>query len=293
MNEPGAAGAEEVAFEVASHPSLPLRPLAKVASGGELSRISLAIQLVAAKESPVGTLVFDEVDSGIGGAVAETVGRSLKKLGSERQVLCVTHLPQVAAQGDEQWSVSKAGGARQGQHRGDASWTARGGSRNWRACWAVRKSPRPPASTPQNCWGSRLTGRSRRQTGRCGQFFLVQSAYSASEWPRSSKPFLRAISLWRFSISRVVELLDAAALQADQVVVVPALVQLEHRLAGLEMLARQQAGLLELRENSVDRGESNVHAFGDQRLVHVLGRQDGAPCSSRTARESGAGAASP
>jgi len=105
---PGASGAEEVEFDVAAHPSLPLRPLAKVASGGELSRISLAVQLVASKVSPVGTLVFDEVDSGIGGAVAETVGRSLKRLGRERQALCVTHLPQVAAQGDEQWSVSKA-----------------------------------------------------------------------------------------------------------------------------------------------------------------------------------------
>ncbi len=110
LDEPGAGGLEEVAFEVAAHPSLPLRPLAKVASGGELSRVSLAIQLVAAKESPIGTLVFDEVDSGIGGAVAETVGRSLKKLGHERQVLCVTHLPQVAAQADEQWSVAKSGG---------------------------------------------------------------------------------------------------------------------------------------------------------------------------------------
>jgi DNA repair protein RecN (Recombination protein N) len=111
LEEPGAAGAEEIEFEVASHPSLPLRPLARVASGGELSRISLAIQLVAAKSSPVATLVFDEVDSGMGGAVAETIGKSLKRLGKERQVLCVTHLPQVAAQGDEQWSVEK-GGAR-------------------------------------------------------------------------------------------------------------------------------------------------------------------------------------
>lgn len=110
LEEPGAGGLEGVSFDVASHPSLPLRPLAKVASGGELARISLAIQLVAAKESPVGTLVFDEVDAGIGGAVAETVGRALKKLGRDRQVLCVTHLPQVAAQGDEQWTVSKSGG---------------------------------------------------------------------------------------------------------------------------------------------------------------------------------------
>jgi len=108
LEEPTAAGREAVAFEVSSHPSLPLRPLAKVASGGELSRLSLAIQLVCARASPVATLVFDEVDAGIGGATAETVGRSLRRLGRERQVLCVTHLPQVAAQGDEQWSVQRS-----------------------------------------------------------------------------------------------------------------------------------------------------------------------------------------
>jgi len=107
--EPSGGGNEEIEFEVASHPSLPLRPLAKVASGGELSRISLAIQLVAASSSPVGTLVFDEIDVGIGGAVAETIGRSLRKLGKQRQVLCVTHLPQVAASGNEQWSVARTG----------------------------------------------------------------------------------------------------------------------------------------------------------------------------------------
>jgi DNA repair protein RecN (Recombination protein N) len=107
--EPSASGNETIEFEVASHPSLPLRPLAKVASGGELSRVSLAIQLVAAKSSPVGTLVFDEVDTGIGGAVAETIGRSLKRLGKERQVLCVTHLPQVAASGDGHWRVTRSG----------------------------------------------------------------------------------------------------------------------------------------------------------------------------------------
>jgi DNA repair protein RecN (Recombination protein N) len=123
LNEPGSAGAEEVDFEVASHPSLPLRPLARVASGGELSRISLALHLVAAQASPVATLVFDEIDSGIGGAVAETIGRALRKLGAERQVLCVTHLPQIAASGDEQWSVTKS--SRQGGVRVQAARLAR------------------------------------------------------------------------------------------------------------------------------------------------------------------------
>ncbi|MDA1118015.1 MAG: DNA repair protein RecN [Proteobacteria bacterium] len=108
LEAPAAAGMEEVEFEVSSHHSLPLRALAKVASGGELSRVSLALQLVTAKASPVSTLVFDEVDAGIGGAVAETVGRALKKLGQDRQVLCVTHLPQVAAQGNAQWTVVRA-----------------------------------------------------------------------------------------------------------------------------------------------------------------------------------------
>src|SRR2546427_10496572 len=107
LDQPGAAGAEEIEFQVASHPSLPLRPLARVASGGELSRISLAIQMVAAKASPVGTLVFDEVDAGIGGSVAETIGRALRRLGNERQGLCVTHLPPVTANGDQRWLVGK------------------------------------------------------------------------------------------------------------------------------------------------------------------------------------------
>jgi DNA repair protein RecN (Recombination protein N) len=110
LEAPTASGLEAVELEVSAHPSLPLRPLAQVASGGELSRLSLAIHLVAAKDAPVGTLVFDEVDAGIGGAVAETVGRALHRIGRDRQVLCVTHLPQVAAQADAHWSVTRASG---------------------------------------------------------------------------------------------------------------------------------------------------------------------------------------
>ena len=110
LEAPTPSGLEAVELEVCAHPSLPLRPLAQVASGGELSRLSLAIHLVAAKDAPVGTLVFDEVDAGIGGAVAETVGRALHSIGRDRQVLCVTHLPQVAAQADAHWSVTRASG---------------------------------------------------------------------------------------------------------------------------------------------------------------------------------------
>lgn len=102
-----AHGLEEIEFRVSAHGGMEAKPLAKVASGGELSRISLAIQVVTSKVSLVPTLIFDEVDVGIGGGVAEIVGQLLKQLGAERQVLCVTHLPQVAAQGNHHWQVSK------------------------------------------------------------------------------------------------------------------------------------------------------------------------------------------
>ena len=104
----GPGGNEQVEFLVTTNPGTEPRPLAKVASGGELSRISLAIQVITSKAAAVPTLIFDEVDAGIGGAVAEVVGKKLRSLGEERQVLCVTHLPQVAAQAREQWSVAKA-----------------------------------------------------------------------------------------------------------------------------------------------------------------------------------------
>jgi DNA repair protein RecN (Recombination protein N) len=98
---------EQVEFLVAADPGAALRPLAKVASGGELSRVSLAIQSVTSAVASVPTLVFDEVDAGIGGRVAEIVGRMLRALGKKHQVMCITHLPQVAAAADRQWQVSK------------------------------------------------------------------------------------------------------------------------------------------------------------------------------------------
>ena len=98
MDEGGASGLERIEFQVTTNASQPLRPLSKVASGGELSRIGLAIQVIASRSSATPTLIFDEVDVGIGGRVAEIVGQMLRRLGDERQVLCVTHLPQVAAQ---------------------------------------------------------------------------------------------------------------------------------------------------------------------------------------------------
>jgi DNA repair protein RecN (Recombination protein N) len=107
-NRGNAWGLENIEFQVAANPGVPPRSLARVASGGELSRISLAIQVATSQLSSVPTLIFDEVDSGIGGRVAEIVGHLLKKLGKDYQVLCVTHLPQVAAAADRQWQVSKA-----------------------------------------------------------------------------------------------------------------------------------------------------------------------------------------
>lgn len=107
-SEPDAQGRERCEFLVSANPGMPPRPLRRVASGGELSRIGLAIEVAALGSDAVGTMVFDEVDAGIGGAVAEVVGTKLRALGAKSQVLCVTHLPQVAAQGHAQLHVAKS-----------------------------------------------------------------------------------------------------------------------------------------------------------------------------------------
>ncbi len=105
--QPAAHGMEQVELMVAGHAGVEPRPLSKVASGGELSRISLAIRVITAQQGTTPSMIFDEVDVGIGGGVAEVVGRLLKRLGETRQVLVITHLPQVAAQGAHHLQVSK------------------------------------------------------------------------------------------------------------------------------------------------------------------------------------------
>ena len=107
LAQPQTSGLEEVQFLVAGHAGSTPRPVGKVASGGELSRMALAIAVTTSRLGTAQTLIFDEVDSGVGGAVAETVGRLMQQLGSDRQVLAVTHLPQVAACAHHHLVVSK------------------------------------------------------------------------------------------------------------------------------------------------------------------------------------------
>jgi DNA repair protein RecN (Recombination protein N) len=107
-SEPAAHGCDRVEFLIASHAGTSARPLLRVASGGELSRVSLAISALAAQDNPVGTLIFDEADAGVGGSVATVIGELMRDLGQSRQVLCVTHLPQVAACAHHHLRVSKS-----------------------------------------------------------------------------------------------------------------------------------------------------------------------------------------
>jgi len=100
-------GLDNTEFLISANPGQALQPLAKVASGGELSRMALSVQVIASDGSAIPTMVFDEVDSGVGGGVAEMVGRRLQELGANRQVLCVTHLPQVASLADQHFRISK------------------------------------------------------------------------------------------------------------------------------------------------------------------------------------------
>ena len=107
LAKPNLHGLDDIEFLFSANPGQPLRPLAKVASGGELSRLSLAIQVVHARHSPVPVMVFDEVDVGIGGGIAEVVGRLLRALGEHAQVFSITHQPQVAARGHQHLRVEK------------------------------------------------------------------------------------------------------------------------------------------------------------------------------------------
>jgi len=100
-------GIDNMEFLISANPGQKAQPLAKIASGGELSRMSLAIQVIASDGSAIPTMGFDEVDSGVGGGGAEMVGRRLQEIGENRQVLCVTHLPQVASLADHHFRISK------------------------------------------------------------------------------------------------------------------------------------------------------------------------------------------
>jgi DNA repair protein RecN (Recombination protein N) len=103
----GPAGAEEALFGLSANPGEPVKPLSKVASGGELSRVMLAVRATAAREAGAATIAFDEVDVGIGGRVGHAVGDRLREVSDGRQVLCVTHLPQIAARADNHYLVEK------------------------------------------------------------------------------------------------------------------------------------------------------------------------------------------
>ena len=107
LDKAASYGLDDIQVLVSANPGQPLKPLNKVASGGELARIGLAIQVITAQKHATPTLVFDEVDVGIGGGIAEIVGRLMRKLGETAQVLCITHLPQVAAQGHHHLQVAK------------------------------------------------------------------------------------------------------------------------------------------------------------------------------------------
>lgn len=106
-NEPRSWGSDDIEFMISANPGQPLMPFARIASGGELSRMSLSVQVIASDGSAIPTMVFDEVDSGVGGGVAEMVGLKLRELGETRQVFCVTHLPQVASLADHHFRISK------------------------------------------------------------------------------------------------------------------------------------------------------------------------------------------
>ena len=158
LSEPGPHGADDIEIRLAAHPGAPALPLHKGASGGELSRVMLAIEVVFAGADPVPTFVFDEVDAGVGGKAAVEVGRRLARLARLAQVIVVTHLPQVAAFADTHLVVEKADDGsvtRSGVTRLDR----RGGSGSCPGCWPAWRTPSSAGPTRRNC------SRPRRPSG--------------------------------------------------------------------------------------------------------------------------------
>ena len=271
-------GNDEVEFLVSANPGQPPRPLAKVASGGELSRISLALQVATLQGDHLPCLVFDEVDAGVGGAVAERVGRQLAQLATQAQVLCVTHLPQVAAQAEHQVRVTKL------------SETGRTRTRLERLDEpaASRKSHGCSAARPITDAHARTRARDAANRGRVPQRAAAGSArYFAARAVRAVRADAMAVQSQRvvgelepeprgdlllaLLDAVVAELLDPPAVRADDVVVVHALVEFEHRRAALEMMPRDDARRLELREHPVNGGEPDVLVQVEQAAVDILG----------------------
>ena len=161
LDAPGPNGADDVEIRLAAHPGAPPLPLHKGASGGELSRVMLAIEVVFAGADPVPTFVFDEVDAGVGGKAAVEIGRRLARLARSSQVIVVTHLPQVAAFADNHLVVEKSGDGlvtasgvvRLGQPAGSASCPG---------CWPAWRTPSPASCTPRNSCHRRPGARGRR-----------------------------------------------------------------------------------------------------------------------------------
>ena len=160
-----ASGADDVSFLLAPNAGEPARPLARIASGGELSRVSLAIEQVLAAADTTPTLVFDEVDAGIGSRSADPVGRSLWRLARHHQVLCVTHLAQIAAHADAHLQIAEVGARRQDRHRHLGADRRGAGARDRRDARGRPACPTPPSRLPGSCWSAPWSPVSQWQLG--------------------------------------------------------------------------------------------------------------------------------
>ena len=140
--EPGPSGTDRVEFEVSTNPGAPFGPLTRIASGGELSRFILALKVALAEAGSAATMIFDEVDRGVGGAVASAIGERLARLAEQIQVLVVTHSPQVAARASHHYRIEKSHGDDGTRTTRPQARARRSGARRSRACCRARRSPR-------------------------------------------------------------------------------------------------------------------------------------------------------
>ena len=262
-------GIDAIEFLISANPGQAPQPLSRIASGGELSRMSLAIQVIASDGSPIPTMVFDEVDSGVGGGVAEMVGRRLQELGVSRQVLCVTHLPQVASLANQHLRVSKVSDGKSTRTNVQTLDKDERVEELARMLGGVEITRKTLAHAAEMLAAAPKKAR-----------LNAASAYSGSLpcllYVKNQAVVQQLIAI--FFGDRVLQPLDlfadefddVAGLDADHVIVMLTVIEFENGVTTFEIVPRDQASRFELRQDAIDRREANVFACLQQILVDVL-----------------------
>jgi hypothetical protein len=253
-DEPRPWGIDDIEFLISANPGQPPMPFARIASGGELSRMSLAVQVIASDGSAIPTMVFDEVDSGVGGGVAEMVGLKLRDLGETRQVFCVTHLPQVAGLADHHFRISKFSDGKS--------------TKTVITCLGDDERVEELA---RMLGGVEITARTREHAAEMLRSGSLCRADIQHEVVVDEFEIVRFRNIPLYALDFVIhEFNDFAGFYTDHVVMVLAIIHFEYRMPAFEIVPGHEARSFELRQYAIHRRQTDILARVEQLPVDVL-----------------------